>query len=57
MKNGVNRVARLQEVLRLQITAGNSLSHHFPNLFSQLKILGFRLEDHAVGMFHLPIGL
>src|SRR6185369_1985281 len=40
-KNGVNPVALLGVVLRLQITEGSSVSHLRPNLFSLLKILGF----------------
>jgi hypothetical protein len=42
MKNGVNPVARLGVVLKLQMTEGRSASHLLLNLFNRFKILGFR---------------
>jgi hypothetical protein len=41
-KNGVNPVAQLGVVLRLQIIEGSSTSHHLSNLLRSLKILGLR---------------
>ena len=35
-------MARLGIVLRLQSTAGSSVTHRVPNLFNRLKILGLR---------------
>jgi hypothetical protein len=41
-KNGVNLMAPLGVVLRLQITEGSLLNHRLLNLFSSLKFLGLR---------------
>jgi len=58
MKNGVKPVARLREVLRLQTTAGSSLSHLFFEFVQTVEDPGFQtLEDHAIGTFYLTVGL